>query len=71
MLQQIVTLNNIQPGSGAPPFAQPQIIPNNKNQTVANSGREFRWWLDSVALSVGLTAVNEVITYDGHHRTGQ
>ena len=42
VLHQIVTLNNVQPGPGAPPFAQPQIVPNNVNQTVANSGREFR-----------------------------
>ena len=62
VLHQIVTLNNIQPGLRAPPFTQPQIIPNNVNQTVANSGRELRRWLDSVALRVGFTAVNEVMT---------
>ena len=71
MLQQIVKLNNIQPRPGAPPFAQPQIIPNNINQTVVISSREFRRWLDSEALSVGLTAVNKVMTYDGHRKTGQ
>ena len=66
VLHQIVSLNNVQPGPGAQPFAQPQIVPNNINQTVANSGREFRRWLDNVAMTVGLTAVNQVVTYDGH-----
>ena len=36
VLHQIVTLNNIQPEPGAPPFTQPHIISNDVNQTVAN-----------------------------------